>query len=442
MKEENINRALISFLDESPNAFFAVKNFCEMLRIEGAVQLHEGESWVLEAGKTYYVTRNDSAMISFTIPKEDYVGFQIIASHSDSPSFKVKTNSEITVEEKYSKLNTEKYGGMICSSWLDRPLSVAGRVVVSTDSGVETRLINVDRDIMIIPNLAIHMNRGVNDGYAFNAQVDMLPLIGSKDKKDAFLKIVSEIAGVSPEEILDTDLYLYNRQKGCFVGIDEEYISSPRLDDLQCAFASFVGFIKSKPSKSVAVHYVADNEEVGSGTKQGAAGTFLKDVLRRINDCLDKTEEDYLKSLASSFMISADNAHALHPNHTEKADPTNRPHINEGIVIKYSANQLYTTDAISGAIFRKFCEEAEVPYQTFANRSDAAGGSTLGNISQVQVSLNTVDIGLAQLAMHSSFETAGVKDTNYLTKLAEVFFSSSVVEKNSGCYDIIKADKK
>lgn len=437
MEEKNINQALISFLDESPNAFFAVKNFSEMLRIGGAEQLYESESWVLERGKKYFVTRNDSSLISFALPKDEYVGFQIMASHSDSPALKVKVNSEITVEDRYSKLNVEKYGGMICSTWLDRPLSVAGRVVISTANGVETRLINIDRDIMIIPNLAIHMNRSVNDGYSYNAQVDMLPLFGSSEKKDAFRRAVAEAAGASPEDILDADLYLYNRQKGCLVGIEEEYISSPRLDDLQCAFAGFVGFIKSRPTKSVAVHYVADNEEVGSGTKQGAAGTFLKDVLKRINDSAGKKEEDYLRSLASSFMISADNAHALHPNHADKADPTNRPRINGGIVIKYSANQLYTTDAISGAIFRKFCEAANVPYQTFANRSDMAGGSTLGNISQMQVSLNTVDIGLAQLAMHSSFETAGAKDTVCLAKLAERFFSSSVVEKSSGSYSVI-----
>lgn len=437
MDEKNINQALISFLDESPNSFFAVKNFCEMLRIEGARQLFEGEKWILEAGGKYYVTRNDSSVISFILPREDYIGFQIMASHSDSPSLKVKPNCEIVAEDKYTKLNVEKYGSAIFSSWLDRPLSVAGRLAVSTESGVETKLINIDKDIMIIPNLSIHMNRNVNEGYSFNAQVDMLPLLDSTGNKGAFMRVIAEDAGVEPSDILDADLYLYNRHKGCFVGMDDDFVLSPRLDDLQCAFATFVGFIKSKPVNSVAVHYVADNEEVGSETKQGAAGTFLKDVLKRINDSLGKTNEDYLRTLTSSFMISADNAHAVHPNHIDKTDPTNRPKINEGIVIKYSANQLYTTDAISGAIFRKFCEETGVPYQTFANRSDMPGGSTLGNISQMQISLNTVDIGLAQLAMHSACETAGVKDTNYLVKLSERFFSSSVVGKGDGKYDII-----
>ena len=416
----NVNKELFSFLDQSPNAFFAVKNMCDTLE---------------QAGN---VTRNDSALIAFRIPKADYTGFQIMASHCDSPVFKIKTNTEITVDRQYVKLNVEKYGGMLCSPWLDRPLSVAGRVVLRTEEGIETRLVNIDRDLLIIPNLAIHMNRQVNDGYKFNAQVDMLPLFCEKgEESDAFLKLIASETGVSAADILDTDLFLYNRMPAVSLGLNNEFISSGRLDDLQCAFASLKGFVEASPKNSAAVHCVFDNEEVGSGTKQGAASTFLKDTLRRINSAMGRTEEEYLMSIASSFLVSADNAHAVHPNHTDKADPTNRPYLNKGIVIKYSANQKYTTDAVSGAIMRAICRQADVPCQTFANRSDLPGGSTLGNISQSQVALNTVDIGLPQLAMHSPYETAGAKDTAYLIEAAKVLFSSSVEGRGNGNYRLV-----
>ena len=438
MNFEQTNKELFSFLDRSPNAFFAVANMCDLLKKAGMTRLYEGTPWNLETGNGYYVTRNDSALIAFRIPKADYTGFQMMASHCDSPVFKIKANAEITIDKQYVKLNVEKYGGMLCAPWLDRPLSVAGRVVVRTEDGIETRLVNVERDLMIIPNLAIHMNRQANDGYKFNAQVDMLPLFCEKGKKsDEFLRFIAAEAGISPEDILDTDLYLYNRMPATTLGLNNEFIASGRLDDLQCAFSSLKGFIEATPRDSVAVHCVFDNEEVGSGTKQGAAGTFLRDTLHRINRAMGKTEDEYLMSMASSFLVSADNAHAVHPDHTDKADPTNRPYLNKGIVIKYSANQKYTTDAVSGAIMRAICKQADVPYQTFANRSDMLGGSTLGNISQGQVSLNTVDIGLPQLAMHSPYETAGARDTAYLVEAAKILFSSSVVGTGDGNYKLL-----
>lgn len=437
MDFEKVNEELISFLNHSPNAFFAVDNMCKTLLDAGLTRVYEGMPWKLEAGKGYFVTRNDSAVIAFRIPKKDYTGFQMMASHCDSPVFKIKSNAEITIDNQYVKLNVEKYGGMLCAPWLDRPLSVAGRIIIRTQEGIETRLVNVDRDLMIIPNLAIHMNRQVNDGYAFNAQVDMLPLFCEKgEEKDAFLKLIAHEAGCEVSDILDTDLFLYNRMPATMLGLNKEFIASGRLDDLQCAFASLQGFLQAEPKDSVAVHCVFDNEEVGSGTKQGAASTFLKDTLHRINRSLGRTEDDYLMSIASSFLVSADNAHAVHPNHPEKTDPTNRPYMNKGIVIKYSANQKYTTDAVSGAIMRAVCEEASVPYQTFTNRSDMLGGSTLGNISQNQVALNTVDIGLPQLAMHSPYETAGSKDTAYLVEAARVLFSSSVEGTGDGNYKL------
>ena len=452
---DEINTALLGFLNRSPVAFFAVKNMCEELEKAGFRRLRENEHWELAAGGAYYVTRNGSAVIAFRVPEvrsAEIAGFQIMASHCDSPVFKVKPNAEITVANRYVKLNVEKYGGMLCAPWLDRPLSVAGRVVVQTVDGVETRLVNIDRDLMIIPNLAIHMNREVNDGYKYNAQADLLPLIGEAEtgktdpdgdeqdgRKGLFLRLIAQEAGVHPDQILDTDLYLYNRMKGTYIGLNREFIASGRLDDLQCAFASLRGILAAQPARSIAVHCVLDNEEVGSGSKQGAAGTFLRDVLHRINAALGRTEEDYLRMLASSFMVSADNAHSLHPNHPEKADPTNRPLMNRGIVIKYSANQKYTTDAVSGAIFRRICQEAGVPYQTFANRSDMIGGSTLGNIAQSQVSVNTVDVGLAQLAMHSPYETAGARDTAYLAEAARVLFSSTVEADGDGGFRIFSA---
>ena len=437
-KEEvkKLNRKLMDFLDHSVNAFFAVENMREILLKEGFHPLYEGEDWQLESGEKYFVTRNDSALIAFVLPKKPIKGFQMMASHSDSPVFKVKTDPEIEVDKAYIQLNVEKYGGMICSPWLDRPLSVAGRVLLRTAKGVETRLLNIDRDLLIIPNLAIHMNREVNDGYKFNAQKDMLPLFSTEEGKGGFRKIVAEALSVKEECILDWDLFLYNRQKATFLGAEEEFIGSGRLDDLQCAFASLQGILSAKPKDSVAVHCVYDNEEVGSGTKQGAGSTFLKDVLHRILAAFHGGEEEFIKALQNSFLISADNAHAVHPSHLDKADPVNRPYMNRGIVLKYSANQKYTTDAVSGAVFKSFCEKAKVPFQCFTNRSDMLGGSTLGNISNSQVALNTVDIGLAQLSMHSPFETAGVLDSYYLVEVAKLFYSSSILGRGDGKLEI------
>lgn len=438
MNVQEVNKELLQFLDHSPNAFYAVANMQKELEDAGFTRLYEGCPWTLSGGHGYYVTRNDSAIIAFRIPEGEYQGFQIMASHCDSPVFKIKTNAEIVVDNSYVKLNVEKYGGMLCAPWLDRPLSVAGRVIVQTEEGIATKLVNVDRDLLIIPNVAIHMNRQVNDGYAFNAQVDMLPLFCEQgEEKNQFMQLIADEAGVQVEDILDTDLFLYDRMKGTTLGLHGEFIASGRLDDLQCAFASLKGFLAAELKQSIAVHCVYDNEEVGSGTKQGAASTFLKDTLQRISRAMGRSEEQYLMSIASSFMVSADNAHAVHPNHAEKADPTNRPYMNRGIVIKYSANQKYTTDGVSGAVMRAICKKAEVPYQTFTNRSDMLGGSTLGNISQAQVALNTVDVGLPQLAMHSPYETAGARDTAHLIEAARVLFSSSFEGNGDGNYRLI-----
>ncbi|WP_302325776.1 M18 family aminopeptidase [Enterocloster lavalensis] len=434
---KNITKRLLTFLENSPTSFHAVENMATRLRGEGFEELKEADCWSIEAGGRYFVTRNMSSLIAFRVPGKDFTGFQIISSHSDSPTFKIKENPEMKVEGHYVKLNVEKYGGMLCAPWFDRPLSIAGRLVVRTADGLQTKLVNVDRDLVMIPNLAIHMNRQVNDGYAYNAQSDMLPLYGGEAAAGTLMKTIAQSAGVAEEDILGHDLYLYNRMKGSVWGAGEEFFSCGRIDDLQCAFGSLEGFLAGGNAHSVSVHAVLDNEEVGSTTKQGAASTFLLDTLKRLNTALGRTEEQYLTALASSFMVSADNAHGVHPNYTDKADPTNRPYLNGGIVIKFNANQKYTTDAVSAAVFRSVCEKAGVPVQTFTNRSDMAGGSTLGNISNTHVALNTVDIGLPELAMHSPYETGGVLDTEYLIRAAKEFFSTGLKADGDGSYRFV-----
>lgn len=422
--EKNISQQLLEFIENSPTCFHAVQVMTDILSAEGFTELKENQKWHIENGGRYFVTRNGSSLTAFTVPVQKMKGMHIIASHSDSPSFKIKENPELESEGHYIRLNVEGYGGMIRAPWFDRPLSVAGRVIVKdkAQGGFRSILVDIGRDLVMIPNLAIHMDRQINDSCKYNIQKDMLPIYGDLSAKGTFMKLIADTAGVPEEEILGHDLFLYNRQKGTVWGASGEFLSCSRLDDLQCAFASLKGFLAGKRQEYLAVHCVLDNEEVGSGTKQGAASTFLYDTLTRIHTSLGLSQEDYLIHLADSFMISADNAHAVHPAHTDKADPANRPYINGGIVIKFSASQKYCTDGISAAIFRDLCQRAGVPVQTFVNRSDMAGGSTLGNISNTQVALNTVDIGLPQLAMHSPYETAGVKDTGYLIRAAEEFF--------------------
>lgn len=422
--KKNISQQLLEFIENSPTCFHAVQAMTDILSAEGFTELKENQKWHIENGGRYFVTRNGSSLIAFTVPVQEMKGMHIIASHSDSPSFKIKENPELESEGHYIRLNVEGYGGMIRAPWFDRPLSVAGRVIVKdkAQGGFRSILVDIGRDLVMIPNLAIHMDRQINDSCKYNIQKDMLPIYGDLSAKGTFMKLIADTAGVPEEEILGHDLFLYNRQKGTVWGASGEFLSCSRLDDLQCAFASLKGFLAGKRQEYLAVHCVLDNEEVGSGTKQGAASTFLYDTLTRIHTSLGLSQEDYLIHLADSFMISADNAHAVHPAHTDKADPANRSYINGGIVIKFSASQKYCTDGVSAAIFRDLCQRAGVPVQTFVNRSDMAGGSTLGNISNTQVALNTVDIGLPQLAMHSPYETAGVKDTGYLIRAAEEFF--------------------
>lgn len=421
---------MLKFIQKSPTCFHAVGNLKEMLETEGYQELKEAEDWSVVKGGKYYVVRNDSSLIALQFPDKDEIkGFHMVASHSDSPSFKVKEGPEMIVEKQYVKLNTEKYGGMILSTWLDRALSVAGRVVVKEGETLQTKLVNIDRDLLVIPNVAIHMNREMNKGVEYNPQVDMLPLMAGslsseqeQDGKNALLKMVAKEAGVEPEDIWGQDLFLYTREPGRILGANEEFVFSPRLDDLQCAYSSMKAFLESKPQEYINVCAVFDNEEVGSGTRQGADSTFLEDVLIRVCEAADKTPGQYRQLVAGSFLISADNAHAVHPNHPEKADPTNRPYLNGGIVIKFHGNQKYTSDAVSSAKMKDLCKKAGVPCQIYTNRSDILGGSTLGNISTAHVSVSSVDIGLPQVAMHSAVETAGIMDTWYCVEALKVFY--------------------
>lgn len=425
---------LASFIKGAPTAFHAVEKISGILREEGFEELEERARWELEPGKGYYITRNESSIIAFKAGRKlkDY-SFHVTASHSDSPGFKLKENAELEVKKRYTVLNTEGYGGMICSTWFDRPLSVAGRVIVKTDTGLETRLLDIDRDLLMIPSLAIHMDRTVNDGKKFNKQVDMLPVFSGEAKEPGAVKrLAAEELNVAAEDIYGMDLFLYNRMAPAVWGSEGEFFSCPQLDDLECAFASLRGFLAGNNEKNVNVFACFDNEEVGSGTKQGAGSTFLFDVLWRINRALLKDEEDFYRALAGSFLLSCDNAHAVHPNYKEKTDATNCVYMNGGIVVKSHAGQKYTSDAVSIAVMKAICEKADVPLQFFANRSDEAGGSTLGNIAMSQVSMNAVDIGLPQLAMHSAYETCGVKDVGYLIRAAESFYSSHISASGDG----------
>ena len=441
MMEESmkLSNELLDFIQKSPSCYHAVENLAQTLCDTGFLELSEGALWRLQRGGRYFIRRNLSSLLAFKIPEGEIRGFQIAASHSDSPTFKIKENMDIVVDGAYTELNVEKYGGMLCAPWFDRPLSVAGKIVVRRGEGVESRLVNVDRDLLMLPSLAIHMNRSVNDGYKYSIQKDMLPLLGDERAAGTFLDIVAGAAGVDKEDILGTDLFLYCRGRGVVWGANGEYLSSPKLDDLQCTFANLQGFLAGGHPNTISVYAVFDNEEVGSGTKQGAAGTVLLDTLLRVNEALGRSHEDYLRALASGFMVSADNAHAVHPNHLSLADPTNHPHMNQGIVLKFSANQKYGTDSVSAALFRAICSRAGVPVQTFHNHSDILGGSTLGNLSNAQVSLNMVDVGLPQLAMHSAVETAGVQDTLYLARAMKEFYSTFVEDGGRGSYTLYRA---
>ena len=423
---------LLRFLDESPTCYHAAANAKAALLAAGAVELRESEAWNLKRGTQYVVERGGAALIAFRVPEGPFDGFLMAAAHSDSPALKVRENAELPSAGNTLRLSVEPYGGGIWRGWLDRPLSVAGRVMIRQGGRLLSRLVNIDRDLLVIPSVAIHMDRSVNKGTELNPAADLLPLLGCGSEPGAFRKLIAEAAGVRPEHLLSTELFLYPRTKAAQTGLEGEFIVSPRLDDLQCVFGCLEGYLAAKPGRSLPVLAVFSNEEVGSNTRQGADSTFLTDVLERIADGCGLSAEGWKAAVANSFMVSADNAHAIHPAHPEYADKQEFPVLNGGVVIKHNANQRYTTDALSGAVFQVVCQEAGVPVQNYSNRADLPGGSTLGNISTAHLSVPTVDIGLPQLAMHSVCETAGTADTAYLVKAMTAYFSRSFHREGDG----------
>ena len=418
---------LMEYLDSAHSVFHAVEGLRKILEEAGYIRLQESGKWELQPSGKYYMTRGGASIMAFRIPETTPKGFLMSASHADRPTFKVKENGELT--GKYTRLAVERYGGMLMAPWLDRPLSIAGRVLVETDKGMETKLVDIDRDLLLIPNVAIHMNRKANDGYTFNPAVDLLPLMGGANAKGKLNALLEDAAS---GKILGHDLFLYVRQKASVWGLEEEFLSSAALDDLECAYCCTQGFLNAADTAAVPVLCVFDSEEVGSSSVQGAASDLLENLLTRI--CA-ACSWDLTEMLANSFMVSADNAHAVHPNHPEFADATNAPVMNGGVVLKFNANQRYCTDGVSGAIFRKACEKVNVPVQSYYNRADLPGGSTLGNISLCHVSVPTADIGLPQLAMHSCYETAGVKDAEYLMDAMASYYSQAISCPADGCYE-------
>ena len=420
---------LLRFIKKSPTAFHAVAQICEHLDQEGYLHLRESDEWSLCAGGKYYVTRNQSSVIAFSLPKGTPKSALISASHTDSPMFKLKPNGKSGASGAYFLLNTEPYGGTILSSWLDRPLSLAGRVVLNRNGRMTATPVDFDRDLLMIPNVAIHMNRSVNAGYSWNPAVDLRPVLSQNDQLSLNELIAKEL-DCAPEEICGTDLYVYNRMEGTVWGAENEFFSAPRIDNLMCAYGTLLGFTAAGSTESTLnIYYSADNEETGSSTKQGAGSVFLSDVLNRICESMGV---DRRCLLASSFMVSADNGHALHPNHPELSDGANAPKMNRGVVIKSNAAQKYTTEGLSLAIFGEICRRAGVPVQYYSNRSDQPGGSTLGSISNTLVPLCTVDIGMAQLAMHSAYETAGCTDVSYLISAMTEFYQTEISAEGDG----------
>ncbi len=427
---DNRIKKLCEFLDGAKSVYHSTLGLKNRLEQEGYEYLSESTPWSLKAGGKYYLTRGSAALIAFRIPEGKPNGFMISAGHSDRPTFKIKENPVLA--GAYTRLAVEPYGGMIMSTWLDRPLSIAGRVLIDREGVIETRLIDLDRDLCLIPSVAIHMNRQVNQGYAWNPAKDLIPLMGSVSTKEKLMELLEQEAG---GQILGHDLYLYIRQKASVWGLEEEYISSAAIDDLSCIFCAMEGFLKAEKSRSIPVFCTFDSEEVGSNSMQGAGSNLLELVMLRICRAMG-WEADYL--LGQSFMVSADNGHGVHPNHPEYADPNNAPIVGGGIILKFNANQKYTTDGVSAAIFRRICEYAGVKPQSYCNRADIPGGSTLGHISMTHVSIHSVDVGLPQLSMHSCYETAGVADVLHFADVMASFYSCSLQSDGDGNYRIVK----
>ncbi|WP_459479464.1 M18 family aminopeptidase [Clostridium saccharoperbutylacetonicum] len=422
---------LIDFINKSKTAFQGAQEIKNILNNQGYAEIKEEAQWNLKKGGKYYITKNNSAVIAFEIGtgeiEED--GFRLIGAHTDSPGFRIKPNPEMLVEGHYLKLNTEVYGGPILSTWFDRPLSIAGRVTLKGENpfAPKVSLVDVNKPVLIIPNLAIHMNRSVNEGYEYNKQKDVLPLLtimqDKLEKDDYLLKLISESLKIEAEDILDFDLFLYEYTEGMTVGLNNEFISCGRLDDLWMVFAGLKALINSNPIKATKVLVALDNEEIGSLTQQGANSSILENILERISLGLKKEREEFRRAVSNSVMISADLAHAIHPNYTEKCDPTSKPLLGKGPVLKIAASGSYSTDSYASAIFKAVCEKAQVPCQVFVNRSDLRGGTTIGPITAAKLNIPVIDMGAPVLSMHSVRELASVADNEYTIKAFTEFFN-------------------
>ncbi len=428
---EGLIQELMNFLDSSLTSYHAVENIEKTLLQAVFTALSEKKLWTLDQGGSYFVARNDSSVMAFRLPDCELgqiKGFHVYAAHSDSPAFKVKENPELDREGVYVSVNTEPYGKMILSTWLDRPLTIAGRVCVEEAGEIVTKTVRLKDNLCMIPNLAIHMNANMNSGVAFSAQSDMLPLLTMGDpahrgsaSKGTLCALLADALGT--QDILSYDLYVENCERAVLAGAKDEFIMTPRYDDLACVFAGLQGLLQGKPSQYIDVLAVFDNEEVGSLTRQGADSTFFRDTLENIAAGFGVDSRIYRTWMADSLMLSADNGHACHPNQGGKADPTNRPYLNNGVVLKYHGGQKYATDAFSAAYVKRLCRDNDIPLQIYANNSDIPGGRTLGNLAMTQVSMAAADIGLPQLAMHSAYETGGTRDIMALTRLASLFFA-------------------
>lgn len=429
--EKKFAKNLIDYIDRSVTTFHAVKTTKEILDDNGFEKLSLKSNWKLKKGGKYYTIKNNSALIAFRIGEGDLakIGFRLIGAHTDSPTFRIKPNPEMSVIDNYLKLNTEVYGGPIMNSWFDRPLSIAGRVMVKGEDVFNPKghLVDFKRPILTIPNLAIHINREVNSKFEINPQKHTLPILSMIDeefeKNNYLLKIIGKELDINYEDILDFDLFLYSTEKGELVGLNEEFISVGKLDNLAMVHAGIYGLMDSESGESTNIVAAFDHEEVGSRTKQGAGSPLLKNIMKRIGNNLKLDEEEYFRSLENSFMISADMAHAVHPNFVDKADPNNRPVINKGPTIKIAANQAYTTDAYSSAVYEGICRKIDVPVQKFTNPSDKKGGSTIGPISSSQININSIDLGNPILAMHSIRELGGVKDHYHIYRSFVEYFN-------------------
>ncbi len=432
---ETLLQDLMQFLQASETPYHAVAEQCSRLEAAGYRRLTEAQCWTLEAGQGYYVTRNESSLIAFRLPERAAKRFMMVASHTDAPMLKIKDQPDLPAVNGAKRLNVEVYGSALLLPWFDRPLGVAGRVAVRTGEGVAMRRYASRRPLAMIPSLAIHMDREANHGHDIQRQKEIVPLYGMDGSPD-LLAVIAEDLGVQPEEILAHDLVLYNTEPPRLWGARNEFLSAEKLDDLTCAYASLVGLLTARESDSIPVHIVLDSEEIGSSTMQGACGTFVRDTLMRIAEVLGWTEQEYLTAVAESFMLSADNAHAAHPNHMDRADPVTHPRLNGGPVVKFSGAQHYATDAVSAAVVRRSAELAGIALQSFVNHSDHRGGRTLGNIFVQQVSCHTADVGIAQLAMHSPYETCGSADIAPLTALCRTLYSTALCEVIPGEFTV------